>query len=66
MSESRYPPLWVELTPEELSLAFLCLESSESHPPLPDSLQKLSRQDWAVLALILASLMEEKSQQSVQ
>jgi hypothetical protein len=49
----------LELTPDELNLAFQCL--SKEQPP-PKELHHLILQDWLDLSRILNHLLQEKEQ----
>jgi hypothetical protein len=51
----------LELTPEEVSLAFLCLVGEQKSSNLPSNLQNLEVHQWQYLAHLLAMLEEERS-----
>jgi hypothetical protein len=53
----------VELTEDEVSLAFLCLANREPPPP---ELEHLSEKEWLGLAVFLEHLLKEKERSSVQ
>ena len=53
------------LSSEQVSLAFLALENPEEYWPLPEPLNKLSKQEWEQLDFLLYALTLEKKASSV-
>ena len=52
----------LEMSPEELSLAFLCLLGVVSPPP---SLAKLNLDEWATIGEVLLELQKEQARSTV-
>jgi hypothetical protein len=50
----------LQLTPEEVSLAFLCLVGERKQSSLPPSLTKLELHQWQYLAHLLVMLEQER------
>jgi hypothetical protein len=59
------PQILVNLTYEELSLAFRVIAGLEENPKLPPILEGLETQEWNLLAGTLGLLLNERDRSTV-